>query len=275
MPLVFQIKGTNSTPAVKDCTGPNNSNVWHDGINRLTWNKIDRTAFAYNYLCLQRSTVDNVPPYFPSYTQVNVPQGPKPDTLWTKVREWQNGEIIAGSEPASYDDVVPHSTFYRYRIIWQVRASLPGPNDTVSEIDSGICTVVQPFDLSICTTDSCTIPQQCTNRLVWDVPILYVPFITDITHVPASTCCSDPCDGAGCYKITHNWTSTPNNPTEYWVYKSYDGVNFVKRTVAPFVAANTLTDWYDSDSHHGIFYRFDAQRPHGSIIPSQVAYATY
>ncbi len=255
-----------ATPATKSCS--NGVNTWTNGINHLVWPQMDRSTLDYVGVYLQRSTVDDKIPYFPSWTQNVAAAGPRPDSLWTTLLTWISTNK-AEVPPKAYDDVVPHSTFYYYRLIFQLRTS--GTSPPFSEFDSGCVTAVQPFDLSICSTDSCTVPQQCTNRLVWDAPQLYVPFITAITHVGSAEC-----DGAtGCYKITYNWTTTPKNPTEYWVYKSYDSITFTKVAVVPFVSANTVYNWYDSDTHHGIFYRFDAQRPFNSVISSQVVFATY
>lgn len=113
------LKLTVTTPQVasKTCSGGVNS--WTTGINRITWPKVDRSSVEFADIYLQRSSVDNLPPYFPSVIATNVGPGPKSDSLWTTIRHFTNAEMAHPNEPTTYDDVVPHSTFYYYRLIFQ------------------------------------------------------------------------------------------------------------------------------------------------------------
>ncbi len=221
---------------------------------------------------LQYSAIDNnrPKPSGPSfYHTVLGRTTPEPDSFWTTLRTWGNSELpTVGAWPTTYQHLnVPHSTLYYYRLIFIVLRE----NDTPWELDSNVAVVVQPFDLSVCSTDACPPVAQanCTTRLVWDAPILYVPFIS-ITHVPQTECGPS----TGCYKVTVAWPYTPT-PTDFTVYKSTDsGVTF-NAVSTPFVYNPVALSWYDSDSAHRRDYYLVANRPNGSTIKSNIVTGTY
>lgn len=258
--------------------------TWSTGINRLVWTKPSDTiaGFAFNAqawraVFLQRSSIDNHTPnglggpQFYSTTR----KTPPTDSLWTTLFSTVIG--LEGDWPTTFEEVVPHSTFYYYRLIFI--AAPDGVSSNGKELDSNVATIVQPFDLSICQQPpACTVPQGCTPRLVWDVPQLYLPFITG-SHVAAS----DPCCGSaptnGCYKIAADLTQVPNTQTVD-VYKSTVGPDSLVKVVtsANLTCAGCGNScWYDSAAgYHGpIWYQFQAVRTNGSVIPSNIVQLSY
>lgn len=265
-----------SVPARKnpDCS-------WTNGTNTLTSTTFPLTAFGAQIrrLYLQRATTHNIVLPAPGASPVrNSLAGylPSPDSLgepdlaWVIVKTWNETDIPDSTVfPITFSESAAHSTFYYYRLslVWSKFGNV---QQIGSQWDSNIATIVQPFNLSICQTDLCVIPQGC-RTLVWDAPQLGIPIITGIVRTSPTTCCSIPCDGTGCYRVSYAWPYSSNLPVTYWISKSYDGTTF-----SPYVAqASTSGSWDDSDPAHLIYYRFDAQLASNSIVAGNVFRATY
>lgn len=272
MPIITTWELNASTPviATKSCSG--SVNTWTNGTNRLDWTAINIEGiepYENKAMFLQRSSINNNKPNATHNHYIRVisglPLNPDTDTFWTTIKTWRDAELVFNVFPTFYEDTVPHSTFYYYRLIIMA-AHIPSIAD---ELDSNIATIVQPFDLSVCSTDACTIPQNCnTPRLVWDAPVFTVPFING-THTVAGLC-----NGANnLYRINVNYTSTPA-PLTYDVYKSTVGPDSLALVVTN-AALNACNDWYDSDPSHTIWYQFRANRPNGSVIPSNILQLSY
>lgn len=257
-------------PAIKNSACDNTGHhTWSNGTNHLVWD-LPTAALqlsAYMAMWLQRSSVDNTRMY-PQIETPNVPAALPDDSFWSTIKQWSNSDIDKNNPPLAWDDTdIPHSTFYYYRLILHYSFSSTSPPFT--QVNWKAATIVQPFDLSICTTDTCTIPQGC-QTLVWDAPVLTVPYITG-SHVPD-------CGGGapGCYKVHVNWIYTPV-ATDYDIYKSNSSPNSLS------LVANTATsplngnnDWYDSDlADRTMWYQFRANRANGSVIPSNIVQISY
>lgn len=270
----MKLIATAPVAATKSCSG--NVNTWTKGKNTLAWDMPDAalSLAAYIAIWIQRSSIDNTRMY-PQIETPNVPATLPDDSFWTTVKHWTDAEINKNDLPKTWDDVdVPHSTFYYYRLIMHYSFSSASPPYT--QVNWKAATIVQPFDLSICTVDSCTNPQQCPNdRLVWDAPALTVPFITGTSHVSGSpgTCCTP---AGGCYKIDYSFPYTPP-ATSIQVWKGSSPSTLTYRTdiVPTYCAALTGGSWFDGDTTHGIYYKFVAVRANGSEIPSQTVFITY
>lgn len=273
MPIIALWPLTASTPAVASKTCSNGANSWTDGTNRLDWTAINVEGvepYENKALFLQRSSVDNNKPNATHNHYIRVisglPLNPDADSLWTTIKTWRDAELDFNVFPTFWTETASHSTLYYYRLVLMA-AHNAGIAD---ELDSNIATIVQPFDLSICTVDACTIPQNC-RTLLWDAPVLTVPFITG-THCP---CADTGCAQGPWYKITVNWTYTPA-PVSYDVYKSTVGPDSL------VLAANTATsplnacnEWFDSELAHTAWYQFRANRPNGSVINSNIVQISY
>ncbi len=263
----FAIISAVDAVATKSCdTG---SNVWTTGTNRISWTDPADVLGNPNWrgAFIQRSSVaSNMPGLLDLYNTTN--KAPPIDTAWDTVFSWTR---LGGVEPwpRDFSESVQHSTFYYYRGIFI--AAPDGGSSLGTELDSGVMWIVQPFDLSICSTDSCGQVPQCPVRLVWDAPMFTVPFITG-SHVGQSECGGS----NGCFKIRVTWPYTPA-PLSYDVYRSSVGPDSLA------LVANTSTsplnvnnDWYDSDgSFHTMWYQFRALRPNSSVIASNIVQITY
>jgi len=233
------------------------------------------TSAAQLTFYIQRSTSKTNNPLAPNFSNLNVGHGTlSPESGWKTIAQFNPGDTLPGSNQtitvnnqsftawvARYTDTDPFADgtthVANYRLVYFFFAS-----GQWIEIDWDISTAIKPYHLfsPLDVTQPPYVDAQGLH-LAWDAAI---PFLT-VSHVP---CAPNP---DGCYRIDYAWPYA-TLPTDYSVFKSYDGVSFseVVTSVDPH-----SSPWYDSDDAHSIYYQWVANFPNGGRFMSNIVHGTY
>lgn len=238
-------------------TSPTAATATSTGINRLAWPEVagfNLGTFDTKKLYLQRSGNSKSIPGAPLHLWVTTSTSPPADANWITIASWPDASIA----PLSYDDTVPNSTFFYYRLCLVIKKT--GTTSPFLELDWNAATIVQPYLLK---------PTQIpgSTRLTWSPPF---PVLGSWLWCPSGC---DRCVPGAHYAVYYALPSQDGRAlASLSVFKSYDGANYSNVAAIPL---NQPSPWCDADPSHNIAYFFRAQYNDGTLVDSNGINVSY